>query len=306
MSDTSIGLKSEYDINLPKLHDFQKQIVESTAKRKIIRAGRRSGKTVVASIIAVQAFLDGKRPLYAAPTTDQLRTFWNESKGILSEVIDAGVFYKNEIEHFIERPGTKNRIKGKTAWNSDMLRGDYCDILIHDEWQLMNEDMWNEVGAPMLLDNNGDAIFIYTPPSLHSRSVSKAKDPRHAQKMFAKALENKGRWEAWHFKSSDNPYISHEALEEIALDMTKLAYRQEILAEDIDEVQGALWTRELINKSRIIDVPDFARIVIGVDPPGGRVEAGIVTAALGVDGKGYVIEDRSLQGSPNTWANAIH
>lgn len=305
MLDIPTKLKSDYYVDLPILHPFQEKIIKSEAKRKIIRAGRRSGKTVVASIIAVQAFLDGKRPLYVAPTTDQLHTFWNEVKKALYELIEANLYYKNESEHFIEKRGTKNRLKGKTAWNSDMLRGDYCDKLILDEWQLMDEVMWNEVGAPMLLDNNGDAIFIYTPPSLHSHSVSKAKDPRHAQKMFERASGVPGRWEAFSFTSHDNPYISREALKEITLDMTQLAYRQEILAEDIDEVPGALWTRELISKSRVTMIPDMARVVVGVDPPGGRVEAGIVTAGLGIDGKGYVLEDRSLQGSPNTWANAI-
>ena len=43
------------------------------------------------------------------------------------------------------------------------LRGDYADELILDEFQLMNEDIWDAVGAPMLLDNNGDASFhLYT------------------------------------------------------------------------------------------------------------------------------------------------
>ena len=64
------------------------------------------------------------------------------------------------------------------------LRGDFADLLILDEWQLMNESAWEDVGAPMLLDNNGDAIFIYAPPSLKFRSVTKARDPLYAAKMF--------------------------------------------------------------------------------------------------------------------------
>jgi hypothetical protein len=66
------------------------------------------------------------------------------------------VFYKNESEHVIERPGTDQRIKAKTAWNADTLRGDYADLLILDEWQLMDETFWEDVGAPMLLDNHGE------------------------------------------------------------------------------------------------------------------------------------------------------
>ena len=90
--------------------------------------------------------------------------------------------------------------------------------LILDEYQLMNEDTWEVVGAPMLLDNNGDAIFIYTPPSLHSVGTSKARDPRHAAKLFNKAkdleLSNKeesSRWATFHATSQDNPIISSSA-----------------------------------------------------------------------------------------------
>ena len=288
-------------------HSKQQAIRQSEAKRKIVRAGRRGGKTVIASTICIDKFLEGLRPLYGTPTSDQLDTWWFEVKRALAEPIEAGVYKKNETEHTIELEGTKNRIKGKTAWNADMLRGDYSDFLVLDEYQLMNEDTWEVVGAPMLLDNDGDAMFIYTPPSLHSRSVSKARDVRHASKMFTKALQDTtGRWQAFHFSSHDNPHISAIALDEITQDMTKLAYRQEILAEDIDEAPGALWTRELINSTRVVNYPDLIRIVVGVDPTGSRGnECGIVVGGVGANGHGYILDDKSLLGSPGEWADAV-
>ena len=297
----------KYPVILRKPHKIQKQIRQSKAKRKIIRAGRRGGKTVIAATICVDKFLQGLRPLYAAPTSEQLETFWFEVKKALAEPIEAGIFKKNETEHTIEKVGTKNRIKGKTAWDANTLRGDYADFLVLDEFQLMNEDVWGLVGAPMLLDNDGNAMFIYTPPSLHSRSISKARDPLHAAKMFKKAQQDKtGRWGGFHFSSHDNPHISKRALGEITQDMTSVAYQQEILAEDIEEAPGALWTRELINGTRVTKHPDLVRIVVGVDPTGSRGnECGIVVAGLGDDGEGYIIDDKSLLGSPGEWADEI-
>ena len=297
----------KHNVTLRRPHPIQQQIKDSPAKRKIIRAGRRGGKTVIAATICVEKFLDGLRPLYAAPTSDQLETFWFEVKKALEVPIDAGIFKKNETEHTIERTGTKQRIKGKTAWNSDSLRGDYSDYLVLDEYQLMDEDAWGVVGAPMLLDNNGSALFIYTPPSLSSKSVTKARDSQHAAKMFQKAQQDiSGRWEAFHFTSFDNPHISKTALSEITEDMTQLAYRQEILAEDIDEVPGALWTRELINNSRVTSHPSLVRIVVGVDPTGSTGnETGIIVAGKGSDGQGYILDDKSLLGSPGEWADAV-
>lgn len=89
--------------------------------------------------------------------------------------------------------------------------------------------------------------------------------------------------------------------------------RQELYAEDIGDAEGALWNRELI-KYRVPDqhyvggklMDAFQRVCIGVDPSitAGGDECGIVGAGLGYDGRGYVIDDRSIRGSPDTWARA--
>ena len=240
----------------------------------------------------------------------------------LAEPIAAGAYSVNQTMHTIELTGTENRIRGKTAWNSDTLRGDYADFLILDEAQLMNEDAWGAVGAPMLLDNNGDALFIYTPPSLHSRSISKARDKGWITK-FAKrhADDATGRWKIFSFTSHDNPHISKIALSEIAQDMTRVAYRQEIEAVDMDEAPGGMWTRSTLDAGRVTRKPDCIMTVTAIDPSTTATgdEAGIITAGAAMcdcrglkdkDGKpilerhGFVIDDSSLQGSPDTWARA--
>lgn len=299
----------DLEIHLPRPHDKQRAFISSPAKRKVIRAGRRGGKTVGVGVYGVERFLQEKRVLYAAPTSEQIQRFWVTVTRALAEPIDKGILYKNESEHIIELKGTEQRIRAKTAWNADSLRGDYADELILDEWQLMNEDAWGVVGAPMLLDNNGNATFIYTPPSLRSRSASKADDPQHAAKLFRKAQElakkNPLRWATFHFSSMDNPYISREALDEITSDMTDLAYRMEILAEDIDQAPGALWTRLNIEANRVISSPELSKIVVAVDPTtsadGGGDAAGIICAGS-LNNQVYVLQDRTLNGSPLQWA----
>jgi predicted RNA-binding Zn-ribbon protein involved in translation (DUF1610 family) len=189
-----------------------------------------------------------------------------------------------------------------------------------DEYQLMNEDTWAVVGAPMLLDNNGDAIFIYTPPSLHSRSASKANNPRHASELYEQHEHDKdkpdwdGRWECFHFTSHDNPHLSKIALSELTKDMTALAIRQEIDAEDANEAPGALWKRrgEMvgdrfvrgIEDNRVFKTPFLIRVVVGVDPSGSSTgdACGIVGAGIDAAGEHYTLEDNSVQGSPDTWA----
>src|SRR3990167_9795275 len=142
----------------------------------------------------------------------------------------------------------------------------------------------------MLMDNNGDAVFIYTPPSMRSRSVTKARDPLHAPKLFKHANgdhrscqhpaseQDEGRWSAHHWTSKDNPHVTEEALAETRRDMTELAWRQEIEAEDIENVPGALWKSEMIiygEPPHAINADgkdigrDLISVAVSVDPSGG-------------------------------------
>ena len=91
--------------------------------------------------------------------------------------------------------------------------------------------------------------------------------------------------------------------------------RQELDGELITDVEGALWTRGMIEECRVSrnvarDEREigFARIVIGVDPPASaRGDAcGIIVAGLGADGKAYVMADCSVgRASPETWARKV-
>ena len=83
--------------------------------------------------------------------------------------------------------------------------------------------------------------------------------------------------------------------------------RQELHAEILDDVDGALWNRDLIEAARVTSLPNMTRIVIAIDPAVSSketsAETGIVACGLGEDGHGYVLEDRSTRGTPNQWAS---
>lgn len=77
-----------------------------------------------------------------------------------------------------------------------------------------------------------------------------------------------------------------------------------------DATPNALFPEENIDKWRVIDgkVPEFIRVVIGVDPSGSGDEdnadndaIGIAVAALGIDGNAYVLEDCTVKAGPATW-----
>ena len=81
--------------------------------------------------------------------------------------------------------------------------------------------------------------------------------------------------------------------------------QQELLAQLLTDIQGALWKRDDIDRSRVVKAPDLSRVVVGVDPTATSTgdEAGIVTAGSWNDDY-YTLADDSRQGSPQEWATA--
>jgi len=89
--------------------------------------------------------------------------------------------------------------------------------------------------------------------------------------------------------------------------------RQELNAELLEDVQGALWTRAMLDAARLAHgaaPPQMARVVVGVDPSGtrgddDRASVGIVAAGKGIDGLGYVLADFTCALSPAGWGRRI-
>ena len=80
--------------------------------------------------------------------------------------------------------------------------------------------------------------------------------------------------------------------------------------EYVAEVDGALWTYDLLERQRIepAEVPELSTIVVSVDPSGAAGdedarsdEIGIVVTGNGRDGRGYLLEDGSLRDGPAKW-----
>lgn len=88
-----------------------------------------------------------------------------------------------------------------------------------------------------------------------------------------------------------------------------LLARQELDGEIVEDVPDALWKRLWFEQHRVSEAPALQRVVVAVDPPvtsGARADAcGIVAAGHGVDGRIYILADRSLRGhEPVVWAEA--
>lgn len=88
--------------------------------------------------------------------------------------------------------------------------------------------------------------------------------------------------------------------------------RQELYAELLTDVQGALWSWELIRSAQELPIPNLRqlrRVVVAVDPSGSDGETGdsqgIIVAALSERGRFHVLKDATMQGSPHEWAKTV-
>jgi len=83
---------------------------------------------------------------------------------------------------------------------------------------------------------------------------------------------------------------------------------QELYANILEDVEGALWSRDLIEKNRVDedDLVELKRVVVAIDPAvtanEKSDETGIVVAGLGVDNIAYVLADKTCKVSPKKWA----
>src|SRR5262249_33562882 len=84
--------------------------------------------------------------------------------------------------------------------------------------------------------------------------------------------------------------------------------RQELDAELLEDVPGALWTHGLIECGRVAAAPELARVIVAIDPAAssaaGADETGIIVAGKGCDGDAYVLADASGRYAPSEWARA--
>lgn len=84
--------------------------------------------------------------------------------------------------------------------------------------------------------------------------------------------------------------------------------RQELDAEILEDVQGAIWHRGMIEVTRVQAAPAMTRVVVAIDPSATSTESadecGIIVGGMttGLVSHGYVIEDGSLRASPQVWA----
>ena len=261
-------------------------------------AGRGAGKTrTAAEWIAWKAARHGNtRWAVIAPTFSDVRDTCAEGEsGLLPILRRYGVLktYNRTTGQIILT--NNSRIKLFSADEPDRLRGPqhhgaWCDELA--AWRY--PDSYDQLQFGLRLGEHPQTIITTTP-----RPTKLIKDlvARDTTKIVRGST----------FDNAAN--LAQSALLEFQRRYagTRLG-RQELYGEILDDVPGALWTRDLIEQGRVRleDIPPLVRVVVGVDPAVTSGEdsdsTGIVTAGITSDGHFYVLADDTIKTSPDQWA----
>lgn len=242
-----------------QLHDKQKSIVKSNARFKVIRAGRRSGKTTlqVENMTHTAVSKSGRNIFYLAPTQKQARSIvW---QALLSRLAGIGQANESRLEMKVPTIDGGFSYIYISGWeNRENFRGLKADLIVFDELDTMKEFFigWQEIFRPALTDTGGKAVFIGTP---------KKENPN--LRRLEKMAETDSDYATFQFSTYDNPHIPREELEKAKKEVDQNTFRQEYLAEYVDN-EGALFRYASLvdvftntvsktgNKYMIIDVAD--------------------------------------------------
>ena len=283
------------DIALPTLHVGQREVAHDPARFKVLACGRRWGKTRLGTALCVAVALQRGRAWWIAPSYKMAQVGWRGLRLLAAQIPQTEVRLGEQMA-LLPTGGT---VQIRSADDPQSLRGEGLDYAVLDECAYMKAEAWNEALRPALSDRKGGALFISTPHGLN----------------WFRDLWQRGRdaafpdWRAWSFKTADNPFIDAAEIAAARASMSSRIFMQEYEASFLEDNPGALWKRQWIDAGRVIQAPDLQRVVVGVDPSAssGGDACGIVVAGMarqGNDAALYVLDDATLQGSPEAWARA--
>ena len=268
----------------------------------VVQAGRGFGKTR-AGAEATSHFLHqhpGSRVALVGPTWRDVRdTMVEGESGLLSVIPSEWVTkWNHSLGELVLKNGS--RCFAYAATQPDRLRGPQHHFAWGDEvaaWE--RSETWDQLLLGLRLGADPRVVLTTTPrPRKLMRDIL-----RHPRCQLS-------RGSTWDNLDNLPPEFAQAVLEQYR--GTRLG-RQEIEGELLADVEGALWTLDMIARSRVAppegelaDVTaalDLSRVLVAIDPAGGgEDEIGIVAAGKGRDGHAYVLADRSCRLRPEGWA----
>lgn len=200
-------------------HAAQREVHRCNAPRRVVRWGRRAGKTLLAAVEAAFCLLqDRKRVWVVAPDHELTGRVWEELTRILCDELG----FEPKVRH--DNPPRKlgfewgSICEGKstepTAQKS--LVGAAVDLLVWDEVAKSPPKVWERRLHPNLADRHGRALLISTPEGYN-----------HFHEFWQRGNGLDPAWKSFWAPSSVNPHLPQSAIEEARRTYSPQAFAQE-------------------------------------------------------------------------------
>jgi len=211
-----------------RLSPPQWAVISSTARFRVLIAGRRTGKTHLALVELFTAAweTDASVNWYVAPTYRQAKQLaWRPLKALIPREYVAAI---NEVELSITLVnGAVIALKGSDK--PDSLRGSGLDFLVMDEFAWIDLHAWTEVLRPALSDRQGRALFITSPAGFN-----------WAYDLFLKGQGGDADWASWQYTTIDGGRVPADEIEKAKADLDPRVFAQEYLAS-FEQLDGRVY-----------------------------------------------------------------
>jgi phage terminase large subunit-like protein len=257
-------------------HPAQKEINDCPARFRVVDAGRRFGKTRLGVWECIDVALHGGRAWWIAPSFPIARVGWRPLRYIGAKIPGTQIRLA-ELSIIMPNGG---EVSVKSADNPDSLRGEGLNLAVFDEHAFTKPDAWSEAVRPALSDKLGRAMFISTP-----------RGRNHFWELYQRGVRGDDDYQSFYFPTSANPHIATSEIEAARHELPEIIFRQEYLAEFIDDQGGVFRRVQEAARLQPLKIPQEGRSYIcGVD-----VASSIdytVVSILDVSSKQMVYMDR--------------
>jgi phage terminase large subunit-like protein len=187
--------------------------------------------------------------------------------------------------------------QGTATANLKSIAGVTTFILDESE-ELMDEDVFDRIDLSIRAVNKPNRVILVMNPSYKSHWIYNrfVKYPR----------EDTNYIHTTYLDNQNNLSPSFIAQAERTRNENLHRYNHLFLGHWLEDAEGMLWNKQIIERLRMANPPQLERIVVSVDPAASANlesdETGIVVAGKDSKGNGYVLEDLSGKYSPSQWA----
>lgn len=220
----------------------------------VVSAGRRFGKSDLAINAMVKYALEypNSTIIYLNPKGDQRSTIWNEFSNKFESAPFIDKLNRSTSDAFFTN---KSKILFRLASFPavEAIRGKKADFIICDEMAMYRAEVWETILQPVLATiSRPKALFLSTP-----------RGRGQFYKMF-NMCHSHSNWASYHAPSSDNPLVSKQFLEDVKIQIPEKIFKQEYLAEFIDDA-GALFENITANAASPSIFQRTTKLWAGID-----------------------------------------